>query len=506
MPNVDPKERRIQKLEAILNVAKAMATERDLGVLLEEIVEHARSVVEATRGSIFLLDKEKNELWSKVAQGSREIRFPADKGIAGHVTQTKNPLNIPDAYADPRFNPAVDKATGFRTRNMLTVPMLSTKEEVVGVLQVLNKYPGEHEAEIEKGSPGPPFDAEDEEMLLALGGQAASAIENAILYDEINKLFEGFIAASVVAIESRDPTTSGHSGRVATLTCGLAEIVDRVETGPLAAITFDYDQMKEIRYASLLHDFGKVGVRENVLVKAEKLYPAEVAVLKARFDFVKRTLEKEALERKIAIYQHSNPEETADLLAKIDADLALKLEETHEILQFLLNCNIPTVLEKSGFERLNELAAMKFTSFEGSQPYLTAPELVSLSIPKGSLTNEDRLEIESHVTHTYRFLATIPWTSKLRRIPEIAYGHHEKLDGKGYPRSINAPAIPIQTRMMTISDIYDALTASDRPYKKAVPLPKALDILTYEAKEGKIDKNLFDLFLEAKVFERTIRS
>lgn len=506
MQRPDPKDRRIQKLESILDVAKALATQRDLSILLEHIVEHARKVVEADRGTIFLLDKDKNELWSKVAQGSGEIRFPADKGIAGHVAQTKVPLNIPDAYADPRFNQAFDKASGYRTRNMLTVPMLSTKEEVVGILQVLNKDPGEHQDEVGQESPGPPFDAEDEEMLLALGGQAAAAIENAILYEEINKLFEGFISASVVAIESRDPTTSGHSGRVANLTCGLAEVMDRLDAGPFAAVKFDYDQMKEIRYASLLHDFGKVGVRENVLIKADKLYPGDLACLLSRFDFIRRTIEKDALERKVSAHQFSDPRETKTLLAQIDLDLANRLQELEEIRKFLLACNVPTVLEKGGFERLNDIAQMTYDSFEGPKSYLQTQELVSLSIPKGSLTNEDRLEIESHVTHTYQFLATIPWTNKLKRIPEIAYGHHEKLDGKGYPRSVSAPEIPMQTRIMTVSDIFDALTASDRPYKKAMPSTKALDILGYEAKGGKIDSDVLTLFIDSKIYERTVRS
>lgn len=501
----DSRDRRIHKLEAILDVAKAMATERDLQVLLMHIVEHARRVVAADRGSIFLLDRDRNELWSKVAQGTKEIRFPADKGIAGWVAQTRTSLNIPDAYVDPRFNPAVDKATGYHTRNMLTVPMLSTKEEVVGVLQVLNKEPGEGRSVVRGNDPGPPFNAEDEEMLLAFGGQAAAAIENAILYDDINKLFEGFIAASVVAIEARDPTTFGHSGRVATLACGLAEVVDRVHAGPYAAVTFDYDQMKEIRYASLLHDFGKVGVRENVLVKAEKLHPGEGKLLKARFEFIKRTLEKEALERKVSVFQFSDPRETAKLLVCIDADLARRLAEIDDIMEFVMTCNVPTVLMKGGFERLNEISALTYHSFDGMKPYLTGHELVSLSIPRGNFTNEDRVEIESHVTHTYRFLATIPWTSTLRRIPEIAFGHHERLDGKGYPRGISAPEIPVQTRIMTIGDIFDALTASDRPYKKAVSASGALDILNAEAKDGKIDMDLLRLFIDAKVYDRIAR-
>ena len=507
MATLDPKERRIKKLEEILGVAKAMSTERDLGVLLEEIVEHARSVVEATRGSIFLLDKDKNELWSKVAQGAREIRFPADKGIAGHVAQTKKPLNIPDAYADPRFNPAVDKATGFHTRNMLTVPMLSTKEEVVGVLQVLNKNPGDHAAEVEKGSPGPPFDAEDEEMLLALGGQAASAIENAILYDEINKLFEGFIAASVVAIESRDPTTSGHSGRVATLTCGLAEVIDRVETGPFASTTFDYDQMKEIRYASLLHDFGKVGVREDVLVKAKKLPALRLELIRLRAEILKRGLELRYAKQKLGRLLRGARDGFEAQAAMWDLELAALLGEIDTHLSTVGAANEPTVMPADAAAGLHSIAIRAFVDHLGeSHTVITPEEAEILSIPRGSLTLEEFRQIQSHVLHTFEFLKRIPWTKELRHIPEIASSHHEKLNGSGYPEGRRGVQIPLQSRMMTVSDIFDALTASDRPYKTAVPVERALDILDQERKAGALDSDVFNLFIDLKPWEAASRS
>ena len=195
----------------------------------------------------------------------------AGVGIAGQVAATGNIINIPDAYADPRFNRQVDKDTGYRTRNILGVPMRYTTGEVTGVLQALNKLHGEA------------FTDEDAELLMALGANAASAIENAILYEEIDRLFEGFVKASVVAIESRDPTTSGHSERVAELTLGIAENLQKVDKGVYAGIRFTGDDMREIRYAALLHDFGKVGVRENVLTKANKLYPGELEMIETRF-------------------------------------------------------------------------------------------------------------------------------------------------------------------------------------------------------------------------------
>ncbi len=309
----------------------------------------------------------------------------------------------------------------------------------------------------------------------------------------------GFVTRNM-AIESRDPTTSGHSGRVATLTCGLAELVDRLDHGPYADVRFDYDQMKELRYAAVLHDFGKVGVREHVLVKAEKLKPENLALLKDRFDFIKRTIEAQALRRKVEILMSGDRTATAALLAEVDEALARQVAETDGLLEFLLTCNRPALLPQGGFERLHDITNMKYDFFGTPRSYLTAEEAITLSIPKGSLTTQERQEIESHVTHTYRFLSTIPWTKSLKNIPTIAYGHHEKLDGSGYPRQIPGETIPVQTRMMTICDIYDALTASDRPYKAAVPTPKALSILDDEVKHGKVDAHLLEVFIDGKVY------
>ncbi|HEX9897992.1 MAG TPA: GAF domain-containing protein, partial [Candidatus Methylomirabilis sp.] len=270
-------ESRVEKLTGLLEVGKAMASERNLDRLLQLILGEVTKVMAADRSSLFLVDRERNELWSKIAQGLevREIRVKIGLGIAGYVAQTGKIVNIQDAYADPRFNQETDLRTGYRTHTMLCVPMQNHLNEVIGVLQVLNKRDGV-------------FTREDQELLLALSSQAAVAIENAILYEDIQKLFEGFIKASVYAIESRDPTTSGHSERVAILTVGLAEKVDRADAGPFAAITFSPDDMREIRYASLLHDFGKVGVREPVLVKANKLYESHLDLIVARFKLIKK--------------------------------------------------------------------------------------------------------------------------------------------------------------------------------------------------------------------------
>ena len=400
-------EERISKLTALLEVGKAMTYERSLDRLLDLILREVTRVMEADRSSLFLVDAEKGELWTKIAQELeiKEIRIKIGEGIAGHVAATGEIVNIEEAYEDPRFNKEVDKRTGYRTRTILCAPMINKLGEIIGVIQVLNKREGV-------------FTPEDEELLLAFCGQAAAAVENAILYEEIEKLFEGFIRASVYAIESRDPTTRGHSERVAALTCGLAERVDRVDSGPYAYLKFSREQMKELRYAGLLHDFGKVGVREHVLVKANKLYEPDLALVLARFKFIKKALEADYAQRKVEYLLSGTA--SPGVLERLDLDLKKGLEEIDDQISFILEANRPQILPTGGLERIAEIAAKTYMDLDGTpQPFLTPREAENLSIFKGSLNLEERLEIESHVIHSYRFLLQIPWTKELKGIPTM---------------------------------------------------------------------------------------
>jgi HD-GYP domain-containing protein (c-di-GMP phosphodiesterase class II) len=284
----------------------------------------------------------------------------------------------------------------------------------------------------------------------------------------------------------------------------MAERVDAIDSGPFRGIGFTRDQIQEIRYASLLHDFGKVGVREKVLIKGKKLYVGEMMVVRQRFAYIRRTLETDHLRRKLSLLhqQQASPDE----LALLDLEFVQRQQELDALLRTILQANEPTVLEEGSFRALMDLTSRTFSDIDGNpQPYLTPNEVQALSIRRGSLSEKERREIESHVTHTFRFLSEIPWTGEFRRVPEIAYAHHEKLDGTGYPRRLSAADIPIQSKMMTIADIFDALVAWDRPYKKAVPVPKALAILEEEAGAGKLDRELLALFVDAKIYERTLQ-
>jgi HD-GYP domain-containing protein (c-di-GMP phosphodiesterase class II) len=512
-------ERELGELNAI---GIQLSAERDLDVLLETILVKACQITCCDAGSLYLVES--------AADGAARLRFalarnesveitfqtvtlPLDgDSVAGHVALTGEVVNVADAYAPPagssfRINRWFDDHAGYRTRSMLVVPMRTPQGETLGVLQLINCKPafqGRLATAEDVARHVGPFDERHVRLAGSLASQAAVALANRRLYDSITDLFEGFVKASVTAIESRDPSMFGHSFRVADLTVGLAEVVDRCRRGPYGAVRFTAEELRELRYAALLHDFGKVGVREHVLVKSKKLYPADLERIRQRIELLMRDLELGATRRKLDWAVQRGPQGYAERAARLDAELTAAIAELNEALDVILAVNEPTVHSRDFAGRLLRITARSWEDHRGRRRTVLTPEEASvLAITRGSLTDAERREIQQHVVHTFQFLAQIPWTRELRRVPEIARSHHEKLDGSGYPFGSSAGQIPVQSRMMTIADIYDALTATDRPYKKAVRIEEALDTLRAEQTAGALDGALLDLFIEARVFERT---
>lgn len=508
------------ELGELVEIARALTTERDLDKLLPLILEKARFVTGADAGSIYVVEGVDPEITRRTLRfktsqndsleyASREFTLPiSNRSIAGSVAISKHVLNIPDVYELPPgtpygFDRSFDQRVGYRSKSMLVAPMVSAQGEIIGVLQLINRKKDPRQklrnaAEVEEQVAT--FDERSEELLSSLAAQAGIALENAILYAEINHIFAGFVTASVEAIEQRDPTTSGHSRRVATLTVGLAQIVDRESVGPYQDVAFSANDLREIEIASLLHDFGKIGVREEVLVKAKKLFGAQLDSIRCRLDYAAKAHEADVLARRCRLIERGAPRTELDALEK---ELEERRQELSAAWTAIVAANEPTVLKAGDFRVVEDIARQTYTDLNGDiHPLLTQTEIASLSINRGSLTSTEIDEIRSHVVHTRSFLSQIPWGRAFRRIPEIAGCHHEKLNGSGYPNRLKAEEIPLQSKLMSISDIFDALTASDRPYKRAVPVDRACDILGYEVKDGALDPELVRLFVEARVWER----
>lgn len=513
-------ERTRQEMEELNRIGVALSSTRDVEAVLSLILEKSRQITGADAASLYLLEEARTgerELRFKLTQND-SLQFPfteytmplTEQSMAGYVALHGEVLALDDAYAVPpgcpyRFNPAYDQESGYRTGSVLTLPMRNGRGEVLGVLQLLNckcdptarlTAPDVVKREVQ------PFPERAVRLALSLASQAAVAYENSRLYQDIEALFEGFVRAAVTAIEQRDPTTSGHSLRVSTMTVRLAETVDRTETGAYARVRFTPEQMKEIRYAALLHDFGKVGVREEVLVKGKKFYPSQLALVESRFDYVRKELEARTERRKLQLLLERSRDEALAQMGILDEEFKRGLAELDDYFQAILQANEPSVLLAGKFDQILEIARQTYEDPRGVQRNLLTPEEVRfLSIPKGSLDHEERLQIESHVVHSFNFLMQIPWTKEIRNIPWIARAHHEKLDGSGYPYKLKGDEIPLQAKIMTICDIFDALSAADRPYKKAVPAQRALEILETSVRDHELDADLFQLFLAAKIYE-----
>ncbi len=501
---------------ALGELGMALTGERGPQALLALILTGARRLAGCDAAGIFLIDKQTNgdgELVLRLAQNAsvdftfQEQRLPLNRSsIAGYVSVSGEEINVADAYAPPagvpwRFNDSFDRRFGYRSVTLYAVPLRTPQGAVIGAIEFINRK-REAAGKLDDTASATrqilPFDAQLLPLLRAFATQAAVALENNRLLLAVENMFEGFVITAVTAIEQRDPVTNGHSFRVARMTTGLAEALPHSGVARFNAAHFNARQLRELRYAALLHDFGKIGVRENVLVKSHKLTSEDFQAIRARISVETERLKRRALAQQLVMLRGGM--DSRQELRTIEQELQNKLSALEVYWAAIQEANEPELAKKKSGKAFKQ--AVEYSLAEEGTPLLTAEERRVLSIPRGSLSAEERREIEAHVLHTYNFLRRIPWPEELAAIPEIAGAHHEKLDGSGYPRGRTAADIPLASRLMTVADIYDALTATDRPYRKSLPLERAFRVLEDEAQQGKLDSDVVRIFIDAKVYDQ----
>ena len=481
----------------ILNeIGASLSAVTDTNELLDRIVTHARRALRADGGSIYIVEEE--ALSFAAAQNdtvtfkpNRKTRPIDNTSLAGFVAGQGELLRIDDVDNLPLNAPygrnqVNDRKLGYRTKSALLVPMLDRDGHVLGVLALYNRkiVPGVPLASFDRVLP---FTERDSDLARSIASQAAVALQNHKLYQDIRNLFDGFIRASVSVIEARDPATAGHSNRVAELTRRLAEQVSKEDTPDFHHHNFSANELEELHYASLLHDFGKVGVSEQILLKADKLFPWELERIEGRFKLA-------AMQSRLEILRMQTEDGNHELnVAQLDQDLS-----------FIQTMNRPAYrFSEADVSRLRTIQE-RWVIESLKTPVLTSQDVSRLCIPRGSLDPQERKAIEMHVVHTYNFLKVIPWTRHLKRVPDLAHSHHEKLDGSGYPLGLRGKQIPYGARLMTIADIFDALVASDRPYKSAMSLTRAYSILRSEADQGHVEESAVELFIAKKLWQGVI--
>jgi HD-GYP domain-containing protein (c-di-GMP phosphodiesterase class II) len=504
---------RRERMHQLSEIGIALSARMGFDELLRTILSEARRIASCEAGSLYLLaeEDEQRRLGFKLAQNDAidvpfvEAHLPlTSESVAGYVAISGEELNIEDVYnLSPdlpySFNRSFDEQFGYRSQSMLVLPMRNDRHEVVGVLQFLNRLShsehGTREGVI-------PFSEEVAELLRAIASQAAVSIQKNNLITNIHNLFESFVHASVKTIERRDPTTSGHSFRVADTTVKLLTDLPRSGNKRFRDLRFSEENVREVRYAALLHDFGKVAVRENVLTKPRKLSDDRVEVIRYRVELQKEKLRRKALERELELMHKG--EDPMLALKQVHREMARDMGQLDDYLEWVLKANEPNVLEEGDFEHLR---MVRDAVFGGDQAgLLNEEELLALSVRRGSLTQEERLEIENHVVQTREFLDGLPWPKELARVPEIAGAHHEKLDGSGYPLGLTDKEIPLPSKVMTVCDIFDALTAMDRPYKSAMPDERAFFILEDEASRGLLDTEIVTVFVQSRSSAKVART
>jgi len=512
-------ERIFTALEYLNAVGIALSQEKDITRLLESILTAAKNITNADGGTLYRLNDDKlnfeivftESLGIKMGGTSgKPIPFypiplhdkdgqPNYTMIAAYAALTHQTVNIADAYTAEGFDFSgtrnFDKKTGYRSTSFLTMPMKNHEGEIIGVLQLLNARDTDTDQVV-------PFTVEHQRLAESLASQAAIALTNRLLIAQLEALFESLIELINTAIDDKSPYTGGHCKRVPTLTMMLAEAAAQTQEGPLKDFTMTEKDRYELKIAGLLHDCGKITTPVHVVDKATKLQTIfdRIALIDTRFEVLKRDTEIEMLRAQKAAVEVGDEESAA----RAEADCLARIRQLEADRDFLRKQNIGGErMSPDDQARVNRIAAYTYRNEQGElAPFLTADERDNLNIPYGTLNPKEREIINHHIEATIKMLEALPWPRHLSNVPEYAGGHHERMDGKGYPRGLTREQMSIQARIMGIADIFEALTAKDRPYKPGKTLSESLEILGKFKLNGHIDPDLFDVFVREKVFLR----
>ena len=511
-----------RRLEQLNQIGAALSRERDIERLLENILEAAKALTGADAGTLYSMTPDGGALRFEIMrtdslgirQGGttgqrvglpdlplrRADGSPNDALVAAHAAIRERTVNIADVYAEVGFDfsgtHAFDQRTGYRSQSFLTVPMKNHEGAVIGVLQLINAI------DPATGQVGP-FSLEDQSLTESLASQAAIALSNRLLITQLETLFESFVKLINVAIDEKSPYTGGHCERVPQLTMMLAEAADATTAGPLADFRMSERDRYELQMAGLLHDCGKITTPVHVVDKATKLQTIydRIGLIDTRFEVLKRDAELDALRAQLAL----RPVQDAGAEAMAQAALQSELQALEADREFLRRCNHGSeAMQQADQLRVRVIGTQRqWRNPEGVQTsFLSAEEMENLTIRSGTLTQAERDTINYHIVATIKMLETLPWPRHLKNVPEYAGGHHERMDGKGYPRGLTRAQMSWQARMIGVADVFEALTAADRPYKSGMKLSQALAIMQRMVHNGHIDPDLFEVFVQGKVYQR----
>ncbi len=495
----------LNRLSDLNEIGAALSSERDINHLLENILVAAKKITNADAGTLYLVDPEKQVLNFEILHNdSLNIRMGGTSGnpipfypialyhdgkpnlamVVSYSVLRGETVNIPDAYIAEGFDFSgtknFDAKTGYQSRSFLAVPLRNHEQEIIGVLQLINA--------LDATTGGvKQFSKDDQQLLESLASQAAIALSNRRLIQQLEALFESLISLINTAIDEKSPYTGGHCERVPALTMMLAEAANHSETGELKGFNLTDKDRYELKIAGLLHDCGKITTPVHVVDKSTKLQTIcdRIDMIDTRFEVLKRDAEIEVLK---------------GIRSKAEHDaLARQLDDDRE---FLRHCNIGSEkMQDADIARVQQIAKYQWRNVQGEQAnFLSEEEIENLTIRAGTLTAKEREIINHHIVSTIKMLDALPWPNHLKRVPEYAGGHHERMDGKGYPKGLTREQMPIQARVMGIADIFEALTAKDRPYKEGKTLTESLTILGKFKENGHIDPDLFDVFIREKVY------